>query len=827
MLLEKRKCAHFLCSKNKMSKSFLTAMIISIALPCFAQISGTAADEQQQGIPFANVLLYHPADSSFITGVSTAENGTFSIDHRIPGSYYLEVSSIGYKPTGYLLVELPAGGTAQLGMLTLQDETSTLGEVVVTARKDIVQQTAFGKVVNVQASLLTKGNNALQVLERLPGVITDKQNNEFSLNGQTGVTVLINGRRVMMSPAEVMALLENTLADNIEKVELITSPTSRYDADGGAGIINIVMQESTAEESRFGFTTMAGYGYGEKASASLNYQKGWRRGGITASYGYLRDVRRSGFAGFGTSVKPAILGGKSSADFSTFGRVLQNGHNLNLNSEFRPTTDMTIGTDWMLSYAQNRNVSNNNVAWDMEEFGYVAMKGLSDGESRRTNIIGSVFADKRWNTSRLGVDLSMLRYFNDNPASIDSHYFDENGAPLPPPSGIFTTGNRGQSESNIEVGVAKIDFEHSFGPAVTGEFGGKVSFSDNTNDSSIESLVDGEWQTDARSQSLILSKEKILASYSQFRFSLGPQSNLQAGARYEYWRRDINTEEEPFRISGLFPTLIFSKTMENDQSIHLGYSRRITRPLYTDLVSNLFYNDPTFIFTGNPALKPTLTDQLKLDYNVSWFSSSLSFQYEKHPILRHQITTNEEQNIGISSPQNLDYSKSVTLFLNAPLQVTNWWKMSLSSTTALRRYQISYTPEVAAKTYLFQSFNFSQNFTLPGNFELELSGWRNLSSYNGSNRTAGFGVVNLGLAKQLKNDKGSFTLTMPDVFRTFKVHTYIGAMTGLIFDINTESDWWDETALYQVFRLSYSRSFGGRVTGKTRAWEEELRRVNN
>jgi iron complex outermembrane recepter protein len=810
-----------------MDTSYFIAFISLISLPGFAQISGTVVDDQQQGIPFANVILYQSADSIFINGVNTAEDGQFLIKHHTPGDYYIQIGSIGYKTINDLPVNLTVAGHTDLGTIMLEGETTTLNEVVVTAQKDIVQQTDFGKVVNVQSSLMTKGSNALQVLERLPGVITDRHNNEFSLNGQTGVTVLINGRRVMMSPAEIMALLENTLADNIEKVELITSPSSRYDADGGAGIINIIMQQSAAEKSRYGFAVMGGYGFGEKASASLNYQKNWNKFSFTSSYGYVRDVRRSGFAGFGTSSKPAILGGYGSADFSTFSRTFQNGHNLNLTTEYRPTTSFTLGTDWILSYAQDLNLSNNNVAWDTEEFGYLAMKGLSDGKSRRANLLGSVFLDKNWQDKRVSLDLSMLSYFNDNPTNIDSDYFDENGEPRPSPSEIFTTGNRGQSVSRINVGVAKIDFERSFGSSVKGEFGGKVSFSDNKNDSGIESLINGSWQTDARSQSLILGKEKILAAYTQFRFKLGEKNNLYTGLRYEFWRRDINTEKEPFRISGLFPTLLFSKDLKAGHSFSLGYSRRITRPLYTDLVSNLFYNDPTFIFSGNPALKPALTDQIKLDYTIPWLSSSLSLQYDKDPILRHQITTNKEQSIGISLPQNLDYSKSLTLFLNAPLQLTSWWKMSVSSTTSLRSYQISYTPMVAAKTYLFQSFNFSQNFTLPGDIELELSGWRNLNSYNGSNRTTGFGVVNLGLAKKLKNDQGVFTLSLPDVFRTFSVHTYIGAVTDLVFDIKTESTWWDETALYQVFRLSYSRSFGGKVTQKNRSREEELKRLNN
>lgn len=808
-----------------MNKWLLVAFISLQSFPSLSQISGAVVDEHQQAIPYASVLLYQTADSIFVTGVNTLENGQFLINHKKPGDYYLKISSIGYKTIGYLAINITGETQSDLGTIIMESETSALDEVVVTAQKDIVQQTEYGKVVNVQNSLLTKGSNALQMLERIPGVITDKWNNEFTLNGQSGVTVQLNGRRIVMSPAEIMSLLESTLADNVEKVELITSPSSSYDADGGAGIINIVMQQRGPEKSRFGFTAMVGYGYGEKASASLNYQKNWKKISFTSSYGYVRDVSRSGFAGFGTSTKPAILGGEGSADFSTFSKTLQNGHNLNLNAEYMPSASFTIGTDWILSYAQNRNLSNNNVAWDTEEFDYLAMEALSDGESRRTNLMGSVYLDKDWEGNKIGLDLSMLDYFNDSPTIIDSGYFDENGVPLDAPSEVFTTGNRGESVSHIKVGVAKIDFERTFSPAIKGEFGGKISFSNNENNSSIESLINGTWQSDPRSQSFILGKEKILAAYGQARFGLGPKGSLSAGLRYEYWRRDITTEEEPYRISGLFPTLLFKRDLKEGQFFSIGYSRRISRPLYTDLVSNLFYNDPTFIFSGNPSLKPTLTDQVKLDYNIYWLSSSLSFQYDKNPIIRHQITTNEEQNIGISSPQNLDYSKSISLFLNAPLQLTSWWKMSFSSTTSLRNYQISYTPKVAAKIYLYQSFNFSQNFDLPGEIELELSGWHNLSSYDGSNRTEDFGVINFALAKKLKDDKGSFTLSMPDVFRSFKVHTYIGDVTDLVFDIDTESDWWDETALYQVVRLSYSRSFGGKVSKKNISREEELNRT--
>ncbi len=808
-----------------MSKSFHLLLLYVLSPPAWAQIQGRIIDGTKEPVPFANVLVHQLPDSLFVRGTSTDEQGAFQIPDVSNGDYFLRISSIEYQSTE-VRIQISSQNARNLGDIVLQNETGLLNEVVVSAQKDLMQQTPFGKVVNVQNSLLTKGSNALQVLERLPGVITDKQNGGFSLNGQNGVSVLINGRRVMMSPAEITALLENTLADQIEQIELITSPSSRYDAEGGAGLINIVMNQPLSQKSRLGLNLAGGHGFGEKAAASVSYQRAWEKLQVTGSYGYLRDSRRSGFAGFGTSHKPDLLGGRSSADFSTFGRTLQNTHNLNFAADYQPIATFSMGTDWVISMAQNSNLSDNNVAWDMETLGYLAMRGQSEGATKRSNLIGSLFIEKSWQQkNRLNLDLSLLKYLNDNPSQISLHYFDRNDESTQSPSDLFTSGYSGKSKSDIGVGIAKVDYERQFNAQVMGTFGGKVSLAKNENNSSVESITDGVWQLDPRSQNLILGKEKVVALYSQFEFSPGQNSTLHAGLRYEYWQRNINTESEPFAISGFFPSVLWNKILKDGYSISLGYNRRISRPLYTDLISNLAYNDPTFLFSGNPLLKPTITNALKLEYNTPWLSSGLTFQNDLHPILRYQITSNPERTIGINSPQNLDYQKSISLFLSAPVQLFDWWKLSLTSTTSLRKYQISYTPNVAAKSYVFQGFNFSSNFHLPYSLELELSGWRNLPAFDGSNRLDGFGIVNLGLAKKLKDDKGIFTLTLPDVLQTMKVHTAIGAMTPLVFDIQTVSDWQDETAQYRVFRISYSRTFGGNFDRKSRDELEEIRRV--
>jgi hypothetical protein len=301
---------------------------------------------------------------------------------------------------------------------------------------------------------------------------------------------------------------------------------------------------------------------------------------------------------------------------------------------------------------------------------------------------------------------------------------------------------------------------------------------------------------------------------------------VHAGLRYEYWQRDIKGHTHAFTIAKLFPSVTYIRTLNEQSNWSINYNRRISRPAYTDLISNLFYNDPTFVFSGNPLLKPTITDVLKADFTNKGLNMGLSFQYDLHPILRYQITTNETKDIGISSPQNVDYQKSINLFVNYPLQIRNWWKLSVSSTTSLRNYKISYSLNPAQKTFLFQHVNFIQNLILPGDFEIEFSGWYNLPMFEGANSIKGFGVLNMGIAKKLPKEKGTLQLSLPDVLRSFEVHTHISGMTPIVFNINTVAHWRDESAFYQVIKLTYSRSFGKNTfSASKRSDTEERERI--
>ncbi len=789
-----------------------TVLLITIAListSAYSQVRGKLQTTTGEPVASANVVIYLATDSSNVAGTSSDDAGLFEFANIAAGTYYCRISSIGYISAFTDSFMVPAyASPIILPTMILTEEDATLNEVVVSARKDLVRVTPNGKIFNIQSSLQTKGSNALQVLERLPGVITDRRNNQFTLNGSAGITVLFNGRRVLLSMDELMNLLESTVADNIERIELLTSPGSRYDADGSGGIINIVFKKSENEGTRLNVSATAGYGYREKAVATATLSHGFRKGSINVSYSFMHDVGRAGFAGYGTN-DGLMYDGTTFANFSGIAKSFRNTHNLNLAGEIQASAKHVFGADFVFSSNGTHNLWNNEVAWEFDNGEYLRYAALSDGKSKRNNVIASVYSRHTLSgKSQLNADASFLSYVNNSPALIDAKYFDRAGNPVVPGDSVYTSGNRGTSTSNLYAFSFSLDYSTRLSKKLTAEIGSKVSVSDNSNDSKIETLIGEEWQTDSRSQSLINSAEKIAAVYGQIRYTPNAKSNLQAGLRYEYWQRDINIYKDPFTIGKLFPSLLYSYTFRNNNIMSVSYSRRISRPAYTDLVSNLFYNDPTFVFSGNPLLKPTLTDVVKADFTRKSLNVGLSYQFDRDPVLRYQIVSNETKEIGVASPQNLDYQQSLNLNLNYSLQPASWMRLSAGSTTSLRRYKVSYSLHPAEKTFVFQNINFSGHVQLPHQFEVELAGWYNFPFYEGTNSLKGFGIMNLGIGKKLKKERGSFQLAFPDLFRSFSVHTHISGMTPIAFNINTHTNWRDESSRYRIIKLTYSRTFG-------------------
>lgn len=806
----------------------VTLFISSLGFKSLGQITGMVQDSNGSAISYINVLLLKASDTTLVGGTITDDHGRFSMEVLETGSYRLQLSGLGYANHTSDAFQMIKGGVRDFGILKIMESTTNLDEVTVSTKRNFIQQTDVGRVINVQHSLMTQGSNALQVMERLPGVLLDRRNNTFNMNGQQGVSILFNGRRVPLSMAEVMALLESTLADTIDKIELITAPTAKYDADGGAGMINIVFKKGAYGAALWNVATGIGYGQGGKVNGSVQFGQGIGQIQLNTYYALSQSRGKNGFEGSGTSDMP-ILGGFNYTDFATYYDFKNFNQNMGLGLLSQINKKLEVGAELSYTYARNNSLAQINNTRFFQSGEVQESDIFTDGRTKMNNVNAAVFLVHDFeNESRLAFDLSFLNYDNSSPAITTSTYFDRYGNALEPDNPIFNAGNRVQSFSKIQFTVAKADYAFKINEFVKAEIGVKGSLATNYNDSSIEVNNNGIWEIDPRSQSVISSDEKLWAAYTELEFQPNDKSSFKAGLRFENWERDFVNGSDSYHLKQLFPSLGYTYVFGPTDQIDFGYAKRISRPSYADLVTGLRYNDPTAIFTGNPLLTPSISNTLRIDYSTHGILLGMTLQKEMDPIFRNQFTTTPEGDILIVSPQNGDEQKSINLYTTVPWQWKPWAKLQINGTSSFRRYRISYTSEPIEKSYFFQSINGNQTFSFPHDLEMELSGWYNFSSFNGAHKTYGFGVLNFGLSKKLKKDWGTLQFTITDVFKSFKVRNHNGGAAPVVFDIDTRSVYRDESSFGRIFQISYSRSLGAKSTmAKTEHRQvEETERVN-
>src|SRR4030095_1712802 len=255
-------------------------------------ISGTIQDEKGQPVSFSNVLILSATDSSLVRGSVTDDNGHFEMDNVAPGVYRLRGFMIGFADYYSDVFTLDENSASKdFGVIVLREDAVLMNTVEVVAKKPLFEQKIDRMVVNVANSITSAGTNALEVLERTPGVIVNHQNNTLSLSGKNGVVVMINGRINYMPADAVVRMLEGMPSDNIERIEIITTPPAGFDAEGNAGYINIVLKRNMDEGFNGSFGAGIGWGKGEQGSANLNFN--YRKGitNLYGDYGYTKEAQ--------------------------------------------------------------------------------------------------------------------------------------------------------------------------------------------------------------------------------------------------------------------------------------------------------------------------------------------------------------------------------------------------------------------------------------------------------------------------------------------------------------------------------------------------------
>src|ERR1700743_3101702 len=302
--------------KDHMKQLLLCLLLLAVSRTTFGQVTGKLIDQNNQAIPFAQVALLKSPDSTIVKSTLTDDKGAFQIANISDGKYFIRISMVGYQAYNSEKFNLDTNKHKYFGVIILKSISKQLDGVVIRADKPQVQQTAEGVTVNVQNSIMAQGSSSLDILQRSPGVIIDQHNNTISLNGKTGVMVMLDGKLMRMSMDQLITLLSGMSADNIAQIELMNTPPAKYDAEGNAGIINIVTKKNKKRGTNGSITLTGGYGVYEKASAGLNINHNTGKVNLYGSYSYWHN-HDYGYLYAAGSDNAAIVGGH--ADFSYTG----------------------------------------------------------------------------------------------------------------------------------------------------------------------------------------------------------------------------------------------------------------------------------------------------------------------------------------------------------------------------------------------------------------------------------------------------------------------------------------------------------------------------
>jgi hypothetical protein len=337
-----------------------------------------------------------------------------------------------------------------------------------------------------------------------------------------------------------------------------------------------------------------------------------------------------------------------------------------------------------------------------------------------------------------------------------------------------------------------------------------------------------DWERDIDFSQKIDMAENIVAAYTTLKLQVNTKTTLQTGLRWEHTYTNINSPEEKDLVlrnyHNLFPSLFLSRELNTNNSLQFSYSRRITRPTFNNLAPFVSFKDPYSFWSGNAALKPTLTDAMQVSYQLKKkYLLSLQASQDKNAInwlVRLDAQTNK-QNVYIA---NVDQTRTYSLNLSIPVEVTSWWQMQNNLAVILQQNNSVYEGIKLALNGRYGRINSTQNFKLPYNLNLEISGYYQSRALFGIFQQKGMGSVNLGIQKKLNKERGALNCSISDIFWTNRFNIKLAYPY-----VNLDQTFFNNFEP-RVVRLTYNRNFGNKdlkaANRRKTGSEEERNRVN-
>ena len=757
------------------------------------RLSGCVQDENRQPVEVANVLLKQAKDSTYITGMLTDTQGCFSFD-RPQGEYLLHITLIGSEDL-YLPVVLR--GNKNVGELTLKSSSASLDEVTVTAARPVIKRLVDRVVFDAHNTIASAGGSALDLLREVPGLQVGQ--NSIGIIGKGGIRVYINDRETKLSGDELIDYLRSYDASQILKVEVITTPPSKYDAAGNAGIINIRLK--SRPKDYVGGTASASYSAGEKdnygyGGVSLNLSKGrvssFLNGGTTqGNY----ETREKNYRYFQQNTW------NSRADYTNYMNsfYLQGG------------VDVSLERDWSAGmqaiYNHSAPKPGNALSWtEVYDASTAVLDSLlysnsdKDTSSDRLNL--NFHTDKVWDDKgkKMTWDVDYLRDNRDENMGFLSKTLLPDGTEIP---GTNFDYNYLQHRK-VDVVSSALDFILPFEKyKITA--GAKVSFTNTRNginyDTSDPTLVQDDY---------FRYKEQIYALYADYSREYSERFSMQLGLRMEHTRTtgisEAKDTEDKHDYTRLFPTVYLLYSPTDGHALNFSFSNRISRPSQNMVNPFPFYQNKYTYACGREDLKPSYTYNAELGYTLkNNFNVSAYYSYSDD-VFFQVVDLDAETNVTSFLWENFMQTHAFGLN-NSYTFRTKWLQTYAQHGVSYRRTTSSAattSPEEKGWAYnasLRNTFFFNEKKTLLAT----LSGSYSSRQYQGIYLMSPTYSVSAGMLYRLLNNKLSLSLNVNNLFVS---HSKLETMSNGLKIIA------DNQFSFTSFRIGVSYTFGGDIRSK-------------
>lgn len=729
-------------------------------------------------VEYATVALINQKTGKPIDGTTADDKGRFTLNKIGPGDYSLQATFLGFKEKYVRNIKIEKNSDIQVGLIKLEPDVRTLSEVEVTGQRALVEEKVDRLVYNAEKDVTSKGGDAADVMRRVPMLSVDLDGN-LSLRGSSNVRVLINNKPSTIVAGSVADALKQIPADMIKTVEVITSPSAKYDAEGSAGIINIITKKNTLR----GAILSVDGGLGNRGSMfglNGNYRTG-KMGFSLSGHGRAMYNIKGQFTNEQTRGSLVTMQQADTKNRGLHG-FYQLGWDYDINSKNVITAGARYGARNQLNTQELfTKISGGTFTTPVTSYRHVDVKDLSGTVD--------VNVDYTRTLNKPQQEFSILTQFsrNNRTNNFISDLLNETRANV-------IGGNRNDNDSYNQESTVQLDYSSPIGKNQQIEFGGKGIFRQVLSNFRYLNLVNGSYVDSPTQRANSLDYDQnVMGSYLSYTYQSKSKYTLKVGGRYEYTMIDARfaTEQPNGGINipdygNFVPSINLSKNLSGGKTIKLGYNRRLQRPGIQFLNPNRNEANPQNVTVGNPYLAPELSDNLEASFSTyvkTLYVNFTVFGRQTNNSIQSIRTANE---LGVITTTYDNIGQEQTLGMNMFGNATLFQKWQIGGgVDAFYVYLTNNRNSAVVDPTLRQSNSgvviMGRMFT---NLQLK-NGW-GVQGFGGlrgnqitlQGTTGSFYMYSLGLKKEFKNKKGSLGLAAENFLQnSMKVRTIVNTPT--------------------------------------------------